>query len=94
MIVMLFGVMSCLDTAVVPRLETGPLMLSLWCHISCSASCRIFYFGMGHVLKSDLVLWVVPIFLSRYVLLSLLVSCHVVSSNDLPSQVLLSSRTI
>ena len=41
------------------------------------------------VLSSNLVLCVVPVYLSCHVLLSLLLSCHVTSCNDLLCQVLL-----
>ena len=81
--VRLCDVMSCLDTPVVSCLETGPLMSFPWCHISRSASCRLFLsYGACHVCSSSLVLYTHrPQFLSCYVLPPLRVSCHVASCN-------------
>ena len=75
----LYAVISCLDTAVVSCLGTGPVMSLLSCHISCITSSRL----LCYILSPNRLLRVVPLFLACYVL-SLLVSCHVVSCDDVP----------
>ena len=68
-------VMSCLATADVSCLGTGPLMLFPWCHILCITSCRLFLCSVND-LSSNLVLCVAPFF---PVVLCLAISSRVMS---------------
>ena len=72
-------VMSCHGSRVMSR-DRSPHVVSLVSYFHVLSP----LFVLWHVLSSNLVLYVAPLFLSCSVLLSLLVSCHLVSCNDLP----------